>query len=266
MRVVRIDGAEYRGPAAPGRAALDGLAGPGLIETMRARNGRIADRDAHLARLSASRTALRGPDGPGPERIASELDAVLAVCRVTDALVRVVLGRRALVVEAAPIGPLPTEPAALAAITVSGLWRPEAAEAEHKRTERGHWLRAEAAATAAGAELALATDTAGRLGEGSRASVFVVAGGVLQTAPVTGLLPGIGRAAVIALHGDVREAAPAVERWRAATEIFVVSALRGVSAVVAIDGTVVSGGTPGPVTRRLAAAYRERVLVGGGSP
>lgn len=266
MRVVRVDGAEYRGPAAPGRAALDGLAGPGLIETMRARDGRIADRAAHLARLSASRQALRGPGGPSPERIASELDAVLAGCRATDARVRLVLGQRALVVEAAPIGPLPAEPPALAAITVAGLWRPKAAEAEHKRTERGHWLRAEAAASAAHADLALATDAAGRLGEGSRASVFVVARGVLQTAPVTGLLPGIGRAAVIALHGDVLEAAAPAERWRAATEIFVVSALRGVSAVVAIDGAALSGGAPGPVTRRLAAAFRERVLAGSVSP
>jgi len=265
VRVVRIDGIEYRGAAAPGRTGLDALAGPGLIETMRARRGRIAHRRAHLHRLAASRDALGLRGGPDPALVEDELDAVLAACRAEDALVRLVVGAGALVVEAAPVEPLPAEPPAVVAITLAGAWRPDCTAAEHKRTDRAHWRRAEAAAIAAGADIALTTDTQGRLGEASRASVFVVADGTLQTAPVAGLLPGIGRAVVVELAGAVLEEAAPLERWRGAQEIFSVSALRGVSAVSAIDGAPVGLGPPGPVTRRLAAAYRRRVGAGDGA-
>ncbi len=265
MRVIRIDGIEYHGAAAPGRTGLDALAGPGLIETMRARGGRIAHRQAHLRRLAASRDALGLRGGPDPALVEDELDAVLAACRVEDALVRLVLGARALVVEAAPVQPLPADPPAVVAITLAGAWRPDCAAAEHKRTDRAHWRRAEAAASAAGADIALTTDTEGRLGEASRASVFVVADGTLQTAPITGLLPGIGRAVVVELAGAVVEEAASRDRWRGAQEIFSVSAFRGVSAVAAIDGAPVGHGAPGPVTRSLAAAYRRRVAAGDGA-
>jgi len=118
-------------------------------------------------------------------------------------------------------------------------------------------------AVAPGADIALGTDAEGRLGEASRASVFVVAGGLVQTAPVAGLLPGIGRAVVLELAGGVLEDAAPAERWRRAQEIFVVSALRGVTGVAMIDGVPVGDGAPGPVTRRLAAAYRQCVLAAG---
>jgi len=167
------------------------------------------------------------------------------------------------VVEAGPIEPLPADPGAVAAITIAGAWRPDCAAAEHKRTERTHWRRAAAAAAAARADIALCTDTEGRLGEASRASVFVVAGGLVQTAPVAGLLPGIGRQVVLDLAGGVPEDAAPAERWRRAQEIFVVSALQGVAGVVMIDGLPVGDGAPGPVTRRLATAYRQCVLAAG---
>ena len=260
MRVVRIDGAEFRGPAAPPRSRLDARAGPGLLETMRARRGCIAHRTAHLARLAASRTALGLPAAPPASRIASELDALLEACPGDDLLVRLVVGPGALVVEAAPLMALPLAPGVQTAVTRAGAWCPAHAAAEHKHTERRHWRDAEAAATAAGADIVIATDAAGCLGEASRASVFVVDGGVLQTAPVEGLLPGIGRAAVIELAGAVVEESLPAERWRAADEIFTVSALRGVIAVTAIDGAPVGHGTPGPTTRHLAMAFRQRVI------
>ena len=205
---------------------------------------------------------------PGPARtsssarVGSELDAVLAACGAEDGLVRLVVGARAIVAEAAPVEPLPAEPGAVAAITVAGAWRPERTAAEHKCTERAGWRRAEAAASAAGADVVMGTDAEGRLGEASRASVFVVAGGCLQTAPIAGLLPGIGRAVVMELAGEVLEDPAPAERWRRAEEIFIVSALRGVTGIVMVDGTPVGDRAPGPVTRRLAEAYRRYVLGG----
>jgi len=263
VRIVRIDGIEYRGAAAPSRAELDARVGAGLIETMRARRGQIAHRTWHLGRLAASVRALGLEGAPDGDSIGAALDSALAGSASDDALVRLVVGAGAVFgVELAPIEPLPPIPRACTAITVRGGWDPDAVDAEHKRTERGRWDRLERAAAAAGADIALMTDRAGRLGESTRASVFVVADGILRTAPAEGLLPGIGRRAVVQLAVGVLEVAADAAVWRNADEVFVVSALRGVTAVTAIDGEPVADGAAGPITRQVAGEYRERVLGG----
>lgn len=261
MRLVRIGGIEYRGAGAPSRRELDARVGAGLIETMRARDGRIAHRAWHLGRLAASIRTLGLGDAPDAAAIDRSLDAALAGFRAHDALVRLVVGARSVHgVEVAPIDPLPPIPGECTAITVPGGWVPADADAEHKRTDRGHWDRVEGAAAAAGADIALMTDHAGRLGESTRASIFVAAGGTLWTAPVEGLLPGIGRRVVMQLAGAVREDAPPAAIWRRADEVLIVSALRGVTAVTTIDGEPVAGGAVGPLTRRVARAYRAQVV------
>ena len=45
---------------------------------------------------------------------------------------------------------------------------------------------------------------------------------------------------------------------RAAQEVFVCSSIRELVPVVSIDGQPVGNGTPGPTTRELLHAYRER--------
>jgi branched-subunit amino acid aminotransferase/4-amino-4-deoxychorismate lyase len=85
------------------------------------------------------------------------------------------------------------------------------------------------------------------------ANVFAVAGGVLTTAPVRGLLPGVTRDAVLALE-PVRQAALAEREWRSASEIFLTSGVQGAVPVVEVDGAPVGDGRPGPVTLRVARA------------
>jgi branched-subunit amino acid aminotransferase/4-amino-4-deoxychorismate lyase len=263
MRVVMIGGSVYQGAAAPSRAELDAQVGAGLIETMRAREGCIAHRAWHLARLAASIRTVGPDDAPDADAIARSLDLTLAAIPPGDARVRLIVGaREACAVEIAPIEPLPEGPRACTAMTVAGGWVPVDADAEHKRTDRRHWGRVERQAAAAGADIALMTDQAGRLGESSRASVFVAADGILRTAPVEGLLPGIGRRAIMQLAGVAVEEAADPASWRRADEIFVVSALGGVSAVTVIDGAPVGGGAVGPRTRDLAAQYRAAVDAG----
>ena len=159
MRLVRIDGIEYRGAGAPSRRELHARVGPGLIETMRARDGRIAHRAWHLGRLAASIRTLGLVDAPDAAGIERSLDAALAGFRARDALVRLVVGAGGVYgVEVAPIDPLPSVPRECTAITVPGGWVPADADAEHKRTDRSHWDRVEGAAAAAGADIALMTD------------------------------------------------------------------------------------------------------------
>ncbi len=255
MRAAWIAGALLVADEAPERAELDRRAGPGLIETMRARNGRIAFRDRHLARIARSRAACGIGTSVTPRAIDAALDAVVDAAAVPDLLVRLVVGRSGvLVAEADVLAPLRAAPETATAHVVPGLWSPGDRTAEHKLTGRDHWLAAEAAASAAGADVAIAADAEGRLGEASRAAVFVVAGRCM-TAPVAGILPGIGRGVVIDLAGDILEQAPPVETWRRASEVFLVSAVRGVTSVVAIDGVPVGAATPGPVAVRLAEAF-----------
>jgi len=269
VRVVRINGVQYRGASAPARPTLDAQAGAGLIETMRACDGQIVHRALHLERLASSLRALGIDGAPDAGAIACELDAALEGCVAADAVVRLVVSARpACVVEVAPVEPLDATPPMFSALTLPGGWVPGEAAAEHKRTERDHWVRAECAAAAVGADIVLTTDLSGRLGEASRASVFVVADGVLWTAPARGLLPGIGRRVMMQIAGDVIVQAAERALWQRADEVFVVSALRGVAAIVTVDSAPVGNGTAGPVTRRLAARYRACVLGGdrAGSP
>jgi len=236
-------------------------AGDGLIETMRARHGRLAHREAHLARLAASVKELGMVGIPAMAVIETELDAAIAALGAPHALVRLVVSMQPLLwVDVDSIGPLPDHPGSAAAITIPGGWSPCARIAEHKTTSRAHWRWAERQAQTAGVDVALMTDGAGRLGESTRTSVFVLAGDTLFTAPLRGLLPGIARRVVIELHPGVVEAALDASVWQAADEVFLTNAVRGITAVTSIDRRPVGDGSVGELTNRIAAAYRCRVV------
>ncbi|MGI9538928.1 MAG: aminotransferase class IV, partial [Miltoncostaeaceae bacterium] len=80
---------------------------------------------------------------------------------------------------------------------------------------------------------------------------FCVVGDELFTAPARGLLPGIARGRVIAAV-EVTERAVEETEWRAASEVFLTNALRGVIPVIRIDGRPVGDGAVGARTRSVA--------------
>ena len=267
MRVVRLDG-RPADPGAPGLAPDDPLAraGDGLIETMRAGGGRVFRLAAHLDRMerAAAALAMRGL----PTRAACLREVAEAVAAAGDGDLRVrlcVSTRPTLWVEATPVPPLPAAPAGLRAVALPGAWVPGNAAAEHKTASRAAWAAADRRAAAAGADAALLVDRRGRMGEATVASVLTLLGSGWVTAPVRGLLPGVGRAAVMELV-PVAEHAPGRREWREAREMVLVSAAGGVRPVVAVDGLPVAGGAPGPEGRALARAYRALVAreTGGG--
>ncbi|HZK67037.1 MAG TPA: aminotransferase class IV, partial [Chloroflexota bacterium] len=84
--------------------------------------------------------------------------------------------------------------------------------------------------------------------------------GVLVTPPVeSGVLAGITRRAVLELAGrldlphEERRVTP--EELHRSQEAFVTSTALGVMPLVAVEGTAIGKGVPGPVTIRLRAAY-----------
>jgi branched-subunit amino acid aminotransferase/4-amino-4-deoxychorismate lyase len=89
----------------------------------------------------------------------------------------------------------------------------------------------------------------------------VVRAGKLLTPPLTlGILPGITRdrvwAAAERVGLGVQERLLFIHDAYRADELLLTSSVRQVVGVVAVDGVQLSGGKPGPITRRVAAAYR----------
>ncbi len=109
-----------------------------------------------------------------------------------------------------------------------------------------------------GGETAILVGAGDNVVEGPGFNVFAVKDGAIST-PEHGVLEGITRKTVIELAARDRiplEARPVpAEEFRRADEVFVSSTAGGIIPITTLDGEAVGGGRPGPVTRRLRAAY-----------
>lgn len=108
-----------------------------------------------------------------------------------------------------------------------------------------------------GADEGLWRNDRGHVVEATTGNVFAVHGRAVVTPALSeGALPGITRArAIVALRGyglSVREARLRVDALRRADEVFLTSSVRGVRAVVRLDGRNVRSGNSGVWARRLA--------------
>jgi D-alanine transaminase len=101
----------------------------------------------------------------------------------------------------------------------------------------------------------------GLVTEGTHSNVFAVVDGVVRTAPLSGtVLPGITRGVVLEIcrseRVDVEEGPLSDLAFLAAQEAFVTGTTAGITPIVAVGERPIADGRPGPVTRRLQAAYR----------
>ncbi|MCB0880763.1 MAG: aminotransferase class IV [Thermoleophilia bacterium] len=265
MRRTLVNGREMAEGAAvvPPDDAL-ARAGDALIETMRACGGRVWQRERHMARLRRSAAAL-GYAGFDAGAVDADVDAALAGAGPGPLRVRVCVSAAGLRwVEVADALPASPAPALSTALTVPGGWMPSFWFAEHKTASRAHLAHAQRTMRASGVGTALLLDAAGRLGEGIHAAAFAVVDGEVMTAPVRGILPGVGRDVLRERMPEVVERAATRDEWRAATEVFTVSAFAGVTAITAIDDAPVADGGPGPgpVARRAALALHDAARSG----
>jgi D-alanine transaminase len=163
-------------------------------------------------------------------------------------------------VSAAPFTPLDAARAAgVAVITLPDLrW----ARCDIKSINLLPNVMAKQAAAAAGAHEAIfVRDDV--FTEGAATNLFGVVDGTVRTHPAsTAVLPGITREIALelarALDLPVREEPLAVDELPGADELFLTSTTNDVMPVVAVDGRSVGDGTPGPLTRQLAAAFAAR--------
>jgi branched-chain amino acid aminotransferase len=111
---------------------------------------------------------------------------------------------------------------------------------------------------------ALFLNEKGFLTEASGSNVFLVKDGILITPRFeAGILPGVTRVVVFEVANQlgirVREKNVRLEELLQADEAFITNSLIEIVPVTEVGGKIIGKGKPGPVTKRLAKAYKELV-------
>ena len=280
MPQVWLDG-EFTDEDAATLDARDGgfLHAAGVFTTLRAADGRVFRIDHHLRRLRESCAALAVPLKPTDATIAEAADGLLKRNGLPDARLRLTAtrGRTAidplhgevhrptLLLTAGPMTPYPPEfydRGMTVLLNSEQKLNPYDVQAGHKTLDYLSRLAALREAARRGAGESLWFDVHNRLMSGSVCNVFVVEEGRVVTPPTTAeagertpVLPGVVRGWVIGEVGDVAREAINVDRLLAAGEVFLTNSVMGVMPVSRLEGSVVGDGTPGPVARRLRAAF-----------
>jgi branched-chain amino acid aminotransferase len=115
-----------------------------------------------------------------------------------------------------------------------------------------------------GFDEALLLNSAGLVAEGSGENLFVVKGGAIVTNDKdASILMGVTRASVLeiakGLGIDARVADISVDDVMAADELFFTGTAVEVTAIREVDGREISGGKPGPITRRIQDTFNQAV-------
>ncbi|MEO0323389.1 MAG: aminotransferase class IV [Myxococcota bacterium] len=250
------------------------LYGEAAFETMvgtvtPAGDARVDALEAHLRRLRSSCAPFGVPDMSAPVR--SDLRHLLPVAGPGRQRIRVVVtageggrldgegaGPAHRLVSTRPLRPYPARLYDDGAAAVLLVGRGSSVPGAKLVSYAGN-IDALRRAREAGAHEALLTDGAGRVLEGATSNVFAVCDGVLRTPGDAGILPGITRAQVLALAAEAALPCAAGPLSSAALvgaqEAFLTSTVRGVMPLTRLDGRPLGSGAPGPLTRRLAAAW-----------
>jgi branched-chain amino acid aminotransferase len=255
------------------------LYGDSVFETIRVYGGKPFALAEHLDRLerSAERVFISLPVPLGV--IAEEVRRGIGLSQDAESFVRVMLTRGT-----GPLGLDPDLAEKPSRVVLVEPFVPPSDEAYERGIEAitVHVARASDATPAAGAKVAnyltsllairearrrgaveaFIVDARGSVLEGTTSNLFFVRDGELVTPPEqAGILAGITRAYILraadtlGLQTSLREVGEA-ELFEA-DELFISSSLREIVSVVRLDGRTIGEGRPGPVTRRLHAAFRK---------
>lgn len=253
------------------------LYGDSAFEVLRTYGGQPFEMSAHLARLSWSCERIGIP--PASEAtLKSEIEAALRAAENDESYVRVIVTRGVTAIGLAvgesvrprrvivvlPLAPrdpaLDREGVEVATVAIARALDGTGAAGAKASNYLPNILALEAA-RARGAYEAISVASGGEILEGSTSNLFVVKDGVVLTPPLSvGILGGITRRVVMRAAAEdgveVRERLLFPPDLYRADEAFITSTLREVVGVARADGVVIGSGAPGPLTRRLHAAFR----------
>ena len=171
--------------------------------------------------------------------------------------------RQTVVCVARPASRMAAEARAAAGIAVKTMPDPRWERCDIKTVMLLPASLAKEAAKAEGAREAWFVDAAGFVTEGASSNAWIVdETGRLVTRPLdAAILRGVTRTTLIDVVGKLElqlvERPFTVMEAKAASEAFVTAATNVVTPVVRIDGAQIGDGTPGPVSRRLRAAFHD---------
>ena len=261
------------------------LYGYGLYETMRAYNGKIFLLERHIKRMRDAAETIGLAEKLAGIDLAKACKDTLAANGLKDARLRVTIsngeseaapwtdnrGAPNVVVTARPYTPFSADKyneGFRVGITSERRCR-QSVIATLKSVNHLASVLARMEAAALGLDEALLLNDDGYIAEGGGCNVFFVKSGELQTPPLdSGILPGVTREAVIEIAEGmgikVKETNIKPQGLKQFDEVFVTNAVIEVMPVTAVrdsGGQIlrIGSGKPGEITRRLIAAYREKV-------
>ncbi len=279
-----IDGAIVAGEAARVPVLDHGfLYGDGVFEGIRAYSGRVFRLEDHLRRLATGARALALEIPGGLDAMRSIVLETLRAHGEPDAYLRLVISRGVgelgvdpttcpeprVVCLAARVRLFPPEKLEEGLALATSSWRRPGPDVLDPCVKSLNYLNnalAKLEARRAGADEALLLNGRGTVAEASVANVFAVRDGRLSTPPPTdGALPGITRATVLELAGELGFEAEERTLGRSdllgADEVFLTGTGARIVPVASLDGRRIGSG-PGPVTKRVLEAFDERTRAG----
>lgn len=279
MTTIWIDGTYYDRDTAKVSVFDHGLLyGDGVFEGIRAYNGRIFRLEAHLDRLydSAKAIALDVP------LARAEMETVVAEAyaksKMQDSYIRLVITRG--------VGDLGLDPrkcvrpTIICIVDTIRLWPQDrydrglvcltaATPISHKenlspRVKSLNYLAhilGKIEGIAANVDEVIMLDSAGYVAEASGMNLFSVSDHTLRTPPpYSGILRGVTRDAVLELAHEAGYATVEIPQNRydlyTADEVFLTGTAAEVIGVTKLDGRTIGTGSPGPITRDLAARFK----------
>jgi branched-chain amino acid aminotransferase len=260
------------------------LYGDGVFEGIRAYNGRVFRLDAHVDRMYDSAKAIDLKIPLSKEEMISAIIETLKKNNLNDAYIRPIVTRGdgdlgldprkcktpnvIIITESwgAMYGDLYEK--GLTAITV-GVRRnaPEALPPNIKSMNYLNNILAKIEANVKGGDEAIMFDVNGNISEGSGDNIFVVKNNKIITPPALNNLRGITRASAIELAEKngmkVAETNIGLFDIYTADEVFVTGTAAEIAPVTKIDGRTIGDGIPGPITKKLMAAFKELTMTEG---
>jgi len=255
------------------------LYGDGVFEGIRVYGGKVFQCQAHVDRLFTSARVIRLAIPYTKQELTDAMDETIAANGCIDGYIRLVVTRG---VGTLGLNPFKCSgPGAFIIAADIELYPPEMYEhgmaviiARTIRTS-GRMVNpgiktlnylnnilAKIEAVDAGVGEAIMLNDQGNVAECTGDNLFIVAAGTVVTPPLeAGILPGITRGVVIGLAGKLglalaeRDITP--EEVYSADECFLTGTAAEVISVTRVDARPIGDGRPGPITRKLLAAFRE---------